>query len=118
MFFDNGGVPVVGRTMAFAVLSLSQLVHAFNVRSERSLFDIGIFGNVKMLISFVVCLIMQVSVISVESLSIVFKTAPLSFFQWMIVALLSLSPLLIVEIEKKIVAFKRRIKKVPKNKYF
>lgn len=110
VYFDAGDIPVIGRTMAFAVLSLSQLVHAFNVRSERSLFHIGLFGNVKMILSFIACLILQVSVISVESLSVIFKTSPLNFMQWMIVAVLSLSPLVIVEIEKKIVEFKRRLR--------
>ena len=34
-----------GQTMAFLVLSLSQIVQAFNMRSERSLFRIGVFTN-------------------------------------------------------------------------
>lgn len=32
-------------TMCFAVLSLSQLVHSFNMRSEHSLLETGILGN-------------------------------------------------------------------------
>ena len=34
-----------GRTMAFLVLSLSQIVQAYNMRSDHSLFTIGFFGN-------------------------------------------------------------------------
>ncbi len=34
-----------GRTMSFMVLSLCQIVQAFNMRSERSLFAIGPFSN-------------------------------------------------------------------------
>lgn len=34
-----------GQTMAFAVLSMSQVVQAFNMRSGRSLFKIGFFTN-------------------------------------------------------------------------
>ncbi len=34
-----------GQTLAFLVLSMSQIVQAFNMRSERSLFKIGPFGN-------------------------------------------------------------------------
>ena len=34
-----------GQTMAFMVLALSQVVQAFNMRSERSLFRIGAFTN-------------------------------------------------------------------------
>ncbi len=39
---------VGGRTMAFAVLALSQIVQAYNMRSERSLFHIGLFRNKKL----------------------------------------------------------------------
>ena len=35
-------------TMCFAVLSLSQLVHSFNMRSEHSLLETGILGNKKL----------------------------------------------------------------------
>ncbi len=35
----------VGQTMAFMVLSLSQTLHAFHMRSDKSLFKIGPFGN-------------------------------------------------------------------------
>lgn len=34
-----------GQTMAFLVLAISQVVQAFNMRSEKSLFQIGIFTN-------------------------------------------------------------------------
>ena len=37
-----------GQTMAFMVLSLSQVVQAFNMRSEHSLFKIGVFTNHKL----------------------------------------------------------------------
>lgn len=100
IFFDNGGDPVVGRTMTFAVLSLSQLVHSFNLRSEKSVFQTGIFSNIKLIGAFIAGVIMQVTVISVPALSSIFKAVPLTPFQWFITALLSISPLLIVEIEK------------------
>ena len=35
----------VGRTMAFISLSMLELVHSFNVRSEESLFKAGLFKN-------------------------------------------------------------------------
>lgn len=101
VYFDfDPANPVIGRTMAFSVLSLSQLVHAFNVRSDHSIFKIGLFSNKKLLFSFVICLLLQLSVISVPVLSSIFKTQALNQIQWIIVALLSLSPLIIVELEK------------------
>ncbi len=39
------GSVAAGQTMAFFVLSMSQVIHAFNMRSEHSLFRIGPFGN-------------------------------------------------------------------------
>lgn len=39
------GSLAAGQTMAFMVLALSQVIQAFNMRSERSLFRIGPFSN-------------------------------------------------------------------------
>ncbi len=105
-FFDVGSNPVIARTMAFSVLSFSELVHAFNVRSEKSVFKFSIFNNIKMLYSFVICIILQISVVSVESLSMIFKTAQLDLLQWIIVILLSLCPLIVAEVEKYVYSIK------------
>ena len=100
VFFDNGGEPVVGRTMTFASLSLCQLIHAFNIKSEQSIFKGGLFTNPKLILSFIIGVIMQVSVISIPALATIFKAVPLSPVQWLIVAGLSFIPLVVVEIEK------------------
>ncbi len=42
---------VGGQTMAFTVLALTQIVQAYNMRSEKSLFKIGLFSNKKLNIS-------------------------------------------------------------------
>ncbi len=102
VYFDSGAEPVIGRTMTFAVLSLSQLVHSFNLRSEKSIFKVGISGNPKLIGAFVIGVIMQVSVISIPQLAAVFKAAPLTPLCWGIVCALSFAPLVIVEIEKKL----------------
>lgn len=101
VFFDvDPGSPIVGRTMAFAVLSLSQITHTFNMRSERSVFRPGIPGNPKLILSAVVCTALQAAVIVFPPLSVVFKTAVLGGAQWFFVVLLSLMPLTVVELEK------------------
>ena len=43
-----GGTAAHGQTMAFMVLALSQVFHAFHMRSDKSLFKIGAFGNSKL----------------------------------------------------------------------
>ena len=37
-----------GRTMAFIILAISQVVHSYNMRSEKSLFKTGVFTNKKL----------------------------------------------------------------------
>ena len=101
VFFDTSNEPVIGRTMTFAVLSISQLVHSFNLKSEHSIFKTGIFGNTKLIFAFIIGLVMQISVISIPFLAEIFKAVPLNSLQWLIVALLSIVPLFVVEIEKR-----------------
>ncbi len=40
-----GGTVEHGQTMAFMVLAMSQVLHSFNMRSDKSIFKIGPFGN-------------------------------------------------------------------------
>ena len=101
IWYDAPGSHTIGRTMAFAVLSISQLVHAFNMRSEGSLFSIDVLGNRQLVGAFLAGLALQVGVIMLPALAGVFKVVALSAAQWWIVAGLSLAPLLIVELEKK-----------------
>lgn len=100
-FFDvDPSYPIIGRTMAFAALSLSQIVHSYNMRSSHSLFHIGLLSNPQLVIASVVCVAMQVSVIALPSVAQIFKTAVLSLPQWGAVALISLVPFVVVEAEK------------------
>jgi P-type Ca2+ transporter type 2C len=95
-------IPWVGRTMAFAVLSLSQLFHSFNMRSEHSLSEIGIFTNRKLVYSFIVCAALQISVITIAPLAKIFQVVPLTARQWAIALFLSFVPIIVVEIQKKL----------------
>lgn len=94
--------PVIGRTMVFSVLSLSQLFHSFNMRSEHSIRKIGLFSNPQLLLSFIICAFLQIAVISIEPLAAIFSVVPLNLAQWSIVMVLSFMPIVIVEIQKSI----------------
>jgi len=105
IYFDlDPSAPYIGRTMAFSVLSLSQIVHTFNMRSSRSVFQTGIFANPKLILAAIVCTALQLSVIIIPPLSVIFKTSMLTGSQWLIVALLSFVPLAVVESEKAIIS--------------
>lgn len=100
-FFDyDPAAPAIGRTMAFCVLSLSQLAHSLNMRSEHSVLKLGLLSNRKLVVACGFCAILMVSVVLFPPLSALFQTTALTAFQWLIVAALSLCPLLVVEGEK------------------
>ena len=85
-------------TMAFATLTLSQLFHAFNVRSgERSLFDIGVTSNPAMNRAFLIGLALQLGVLLLPPLQGVFCVAPLTVRQWIGVVGLAVAPVPICE---------------------
>ncbi len=92
----------VGRTMCFCVLSISQLFHAFNMRSRHSLIHINIFENIYLIGALLAGIAMQWCVVETDMLGGVFKTAVLSSGQWVIVMAMSFVPILICEIEKRI----------------
>ena len=100
---------VIGQTMAFAVLSLSQLVHVFNIRSKtQSIFKTGVFSNMYLVYAVLISFIMMIAVLFIPFLQNIFKVVTLSPRDILIVAGLSFMPLIIVEIFKllKINAFK------------
>jgi len=92
-----------GQTMTFAVLSLSQLVHAYNMRSECSVFRIGLLTNMRMNLAFVAGVFLQIAVIMLEPLNGVFHTVPMDGVQWGVTAVLALLPLLVIELQKLVV---------------
>lgn len=100
IYFDEEKLYTTGRTMAFAVLSLSQLVHAFNMRSEQSLFRISLKSNPWLIGAFLAGCMLQISVIMIEPLAGLFQVCPLDGKEWLIVAGLAFVPLPVVELEK------------------
>lgn len=99
-------------TMAFATLTLSQLFHAFDVRSEEaSLFHIGVFSNPAMNRAFLIGLVMQLAVLCVPPLQAVFRTVPMSPIQWAAVLALAVTPVAVCECAKAIARRRARPKK-------
>ena len=106
---ENANIPL-GETMAFATLALSQLVHAFNVRSSHSLFQVGFHTNKYMIGAFFASLALMLVVLLIPFLQGIFEITVMTAAQWGIVVGLALAPLVIVEIAKGIQALIRRIK--------
>ncbi len=106
----GGGVNIpLGEGMAFATLALSQLVHAFNVRSSHSLFRAGFHTNKYMLGAFAVSLALMLVVLLVGPLQSLFGITALSGEAWGVVAGLAIAPLVVMEIVKGVQALLRRL---------
>lgn len=103
----------VANTMAFATLTMSQLFHAFDVRSEeQSLLRIGIFSNSAMNKAFCVGFALQMAVLCLPPLQDVFSVVSLDRAEWSLVLALAVTPLLLCECAKAMVRVRRRTEKV------
>ena len=102
-----GGSLEAGQTMAFMVLALTQIVQAFNMRSEHSLFAIGPFSNRKLngaaLLSLaLVCLVLFTPV------GIAFGMVILPGWLYLAGLGLILVPLVVMELAKAVGLVKKR----------
>jgi Ca2+-transporting ATPase len=86
------------RTVAFTVMVVAQLVHAFNCRSERlSLFQVGLWTNRPLLLAFSLSLGIQIAVLTVPAAAPIFKIAPLPYEDWLLMGAVGLLPFVIME---------------------
>ena len=89
------------QTMAFVVLSVSQLFLSLSLRSNtKSAFSLGIFSNKYLVYSILLGIFLQVIIISISFIANIFKVTPLLLYDWIVVILISLIPFAINEILK------------------
>ena len=96
-----------GQTMAFMVLSLSQVVQAFNMRSDRSLFKIGVFTSHKLNWACLASLLL-VALVMFTPANIAFGLVILPWKMYLIGLGLVLVPLLVMEVSKACMQARRR----------
>ena len=83
------------------MLSCAQLFHAFNCRhATRSLFQLGLFTNYKLVLAVAISAALQFIAVSVPCLEVIFKTVTLSLNDWLLVIAVSSLPLWLMEIVK------------------
>ncbi|MCR4402063.1 MAG: cation-translocating P-type ATPase [Firmicutes bacterium] len=89
----TGRDPILAaRTMAFATMSLSQLFHAFNLRSTlQSLFRLGPLGNTYLVGAWIASAALQLAALMVPVMRPVFDTVVLTPGEWATVWALSMS---------------------------
>ena len=92
----------VGRTMAFVALGVLELVHSFNIKSEKSIFKVGILENKFLIGSFILGVLIQTIVVIIPTFANIFDLVPLNNTQWLIVGIISILPIPIMELQKKV----------------
>lgn len=91
----------VARTMAFISLGMLELIHSFNVKSEESIFKVGILENKYLIGAFLLGTVLQLGIVFIPTLAELFKLTELNSIQWLITLGISLAPIVIIEIQKK-----------------
>ncbi len=94
-----GGTLAAGQTLAFMVLALSQVIQAYNMRSEHSLFKIGVFTN-KKLNGAALLSILLVSLVLFTPVGIAFGLVILPWQAYCVGLALILVPLAVMEFSK------------------
>lgn len=89
-----------GRTMAFLTLALSQVFHGFNMRSAKSLFRIGFFTNKYMNLAALGAVALLAVTALVPPVADIFGLILLQPLCYLWVFLLSLVPIVVLEIVK------------------
>ena len=93
------GTVAGGQTMAFAVLALSQVIQAYNMRSEHSLFKIGMFTNKKLNQAALLSIVLVLAVLFTP-LRIPFGLELLSLKLYLTALGMVLIPILVMEFSK------------------
>jgi Ca2+-transporting ATPase len=97
---QQGGIDEA-RSVAFTVLSFSELIRAYTARSELySVFQIGVFSNKYMQYAVFASLVLLLAVIYIPFLNPIFETQPLSWLDWAEIIPLMLVPSIAAEVTK------------------
>lgn len=96
------GDAMVASTMAFATLCLARLFHGLNARSRQSIFKIGLFTNKYIWFALLLGIGLLHLVLFIPSLMGIFEIATLTGEQFGTIYLLSVVPLVIIQLYKLI----------------
>ena len=96
----TNGSTMGGSTLAFMVFSLIECFHAYNMRSNHSLFKIGFFSNKKLNISTFISILLICFVLFVPGVNEAFNMIYLPYYGYLIGLGLSFIPLIFMECSK------------------
>ena len=92
----------VARTMAFLTMGFLELIHSINIKSEKSIFEVGIFENKYLIGSIILGILIQIIVVLIPAIANIFEVTMLNKTQWLITIVISILPIPIMELQKKL----------------
>lgn len=96
---QDGAILAEAQTFAFTVLGMSQLFHAIGMRNiEKSVFKMNLLENKFMIIAVAIGFALQIAVTEIPFLVNIFGTYSLHVNEWLLLAVVSATPLLMHEI--------------------
>ena len=94
-------VLIHAQTLAFTVLSGTQLAHSLNMRNEsKSIFSIGVFSNKYLIGAILLGFLLQLLVITIPPIASLFGVYRLTINDWIFVIIISLIPIISNELIK------------------
>jgi Ca2+-transporting ATPase len=98
------GVPLEkARTIAMTTMVFFQFFQAWNSRSEtRSIFEIGVFTNPYLAYGLAASLMAHVAAIYAPPFQWLLSTEPIAGAEWLMIVAISLSVIVVVEIDKRL----------------
>ena len=92
--------PEVGQTVAFLVLAYSSIIHVFNVRSSRSIFQVKLSSNKSLFEMAVLAILITTAIALLPFTQELFNLVHISLNHWFLVAILSIVPVFVNEMIK------------------
>ena len=100
-YLQHGGNIERARAMTFCVVVYAELLRALAARSQRlTLGELGLFSNPQLLLAIAVSGMLQVSVAVVPFTQLVFDVPAHTKMEWLVIALLALTPVTLIELGK------------------
>ena len=91
------------RTAALVTLILAELLRSYSIRSDHfTLTEIGPFTNKSLNVGVLISFALTMIIVYIPVLNVYFKTVPLGWKEWLVVAPLAFVPLIVSEVYKKV----------------
>ncbi|PMC38383.1 calcium-translocating P-type ATPase, SERCA-type [Bacillus sp. UMB0899] len=92
VYYRNPDDLAYAQTIAFATLVMAQLIHVFDCRSEKSIFERNPFGNMYLIGAVISSILLLLVVIYYPPLQPIFHTLPIVARDWLLILGLSAIP--------------------------